>query len=342
MEQIRVGLVGLAQGYYATLYARTCARMRDVEFIGVCDLGVTDEYTRACAETMAAELAAELGVPLVRNQEELLDKKPDALIVTSETADHHRHAVLAIEAGVHVFIGKPMTVTLAATEEIVAAAERHPSLIVLPGQPARYEDGMIQARDRLREGQIGRSLMAHLFVNHPAMINHAWEMDAKRSGGPLIEFGSYPVDLAEWIIGSPIQSVYAQADNFMHPQVDGPDNVKMLCRHNDGTISSLDVYSSISWNYPFLGLEIIGERGCIRADYHNYPIYVHGEDTVRVSNPRYSSMNQREIEHFMDCVRGKAKPVINPQEYVNTIRVLEAARDSIDRGRPVEIYQGKR
>ena len=341
MNPIRVGLVGLAQGYYATLYSRTCAQMRDVEFIGVCDLGVSEAYALACAEISARAFAEELNVPLVHDLAALLHKKPHALIITSETADHHRHAVPAIEAGVHVFIGKPMTTTLAAAQAIVSAMQKQPSVIVMPGQPARYEDAMTQARDRLQSGAVGRPFTAHVYVNHPAMTNHAWEMSAERSGSPLIEFGSYPVDLAEWIIGSPIKSVYAQADNFKTPQIEGPDNVKMLCRHHNGTMSSLDVYSSISWNYPFLGLEIIGEQGCIRADYHNYPIYVHQESAVHVSSPRYSQMNEREIAHFMDCVRGVCKPVITAHDYVSTIRVLEAARQSVAQGQPVEIPSGE-
>lgn len=341
MEKIRVGLVGLAQGWYATLYSRACAQMRDVAFVGVCDLGASEAYVQACAETSAAAFAAELGVPLVHDFDALLAHEPHALIITSETADHHRHAVPAIEAGIHVFIGKPMTTTLAAAQAIVAAAERQPSVVVLPGEPARYEDGMIEARARLQEGEIGRPLVAHVYVNHLAMTNHAWEMSAARSGSPLIEFGSYPVDLAEWIVGAPITSVYALADNFCTPQIEGPDNVKMLCRHQNGAISTLGVYSSITWDYPFLGLEIIGERGCLRADYHNYPVYVHRKDAVLVSSPRYSPMNAREIEHFMDCVRGRATPVITPQEYVSTIRVLEAAQRSIAHGQPVEIARGE-
>lgn len=341
MDTIRVGLVGLAQGWYATLYSRACAQMRDVEFIGVCDLGVSEEYARACAEISAAAFAAELGVPLIHDFGALLERGPHALIITSETVDHHRYAVPAIEAGVHVFIGKPMTTTLAAAQAIAAAAVKQPAVVVLPGEPARYEDGMIQARARLQEGQIGRPLMVHVYVNHLAMTNHAWEMSAERSGSPLIEFGSYPADLAEWVVGAPIKTVYAQADNFMTPAIEGPDNVKMLCRHQNGTISTLDVYSAITWDYPFLGLEIIGERGCIRADYHNYPVYVHKKDAVLVSSPRYSPMNAREIEHFMDCVRGRATPVITPQEYVSTIRLLEAARRSIAEGQPVEIEAGR-
>lgn len=337
MGIIRVGTVGFAQGWYATLYSRACAQMKDVEFVGVCDLGETEAYVRACAETSAEAFAAELDVPLFHDLQDLLDLDLHALIVTSETADHHEHAIQAIRSGVHVFVGKPLTITRKAAEAILAALDEHPGIVLLPGQPGRYEDGMIQAHERIRKGEIGRPLMAYIYVNHPAMTNHEWEMRAERSGGPFIEFGSYPVDLAEWIIAAPIRSVYALGENFLHPQVDGPDNTQLLCRHTNGAISSLGVYTSIRWTYPFLGLEIIGERGCIRTDYHNYPVYVHGTEGISVQEPRYSLMNQREIEHFMDCVRGRTKPGITPREYLRTITVLEAAVTSLEVGQAVEV-----
>ncbi len=329
MKKLRVGLVGMAQGYYATLYSRACAQRKDVDFIGVCDLGMPVEDVRACAEITAEELARELDVPLFHGFEDLMEQAPTALIVTNETANHHVYAVQAIDAGVHVFIGKPMTVTLSAAREIEVAASRNPSVVVQPGQPARYEEGIIQARQRLQAGDIGPPLMVHVFVNHLAMTNHAWEMDVRLSGGPLIEFGSYAVDLAEWVVGSPITSVYAHAANFMHPQIAGPDNVKALVEHASGTLSSLDVCSSISWNYPFLGLEIVGESGCIRADYHNYPLYVQRADRCQLSAPRYSLMNQREIEHFLECVQRGARPAITPHDYVSTVEVLEAIRQAL-------------
>jgi xylose dehydrogenase (NAD/NADP) len=335
MKSLRMGLVGFAQGYYATLYSRICSRRKDVEFIGVCDLGMPPVEVEACAEITAEEFARELGVPLVHTFEELLEKELQALIITSETADHHRYAISAIERGIHVFIGKPMTVSSAAAREIIAARAQHPQVVILPGEPARYEDGMIQGRQSVRAGEVGKPLMAHLSINHPAMTNHPWQMDVARSGGPFIEFGSYVADLAEWVIGSPVVSVYALAENFIHPQIGGPDNGKLLCQHANGTLSSLDVLCSIHWNYPFLGLEVICERGSIRADYHNYSLYVQRSEESRLAEPRTSAMNQREIEHFLDCVLYGTQPIITPEEYLSTILILEAACTSLETKLPV-------
>jgi predicted dehydrogenase len=337
MKPLRMGLVGFAQGYYATLYSRICSRRKDVEFIGVCDLGMPPDEVEACAEITAEAHARDLGVPLFHDFEDLLAEGPQAVIITSETADHHSYAVTAIERGIHAFIGKPMTVTSAAARQIIAAQAKHPGVVVLPGEPARYEDGMIQGRQSLLSGEVGKPLMAHLSINHPAMTNHPWQMDLARSGGPFIEFGSYVADLAEWVIGSPIVSVYALAENFMHPQIEGPDNGKLLCQHANSALSSLDVLCSIHWKYPFLGLEVICEKGSVRADYHNYSLYVQQSEGSRLAEPRTSAMNQREIEHFLDCVLYGDRPVITPEDYLSTILILEAAVVSIKTKAPVRI-----
>lgn len=339
MKPLRMGLVGFAQGYYATLYSRICNRRKDVELIGVCDLGMPPYQVEACAEITAEEHARDLGVPLFHDFEDLLEKEPQALIITSETADHHHYAIAAIERGIHAFIGKPMTVSSAAAREIIAARSKRPGVVILPGEPARYEDGMIQGRQSVLSGEVGRPLMAHFSINHPTMTNHPWQMDVARSGGPFIEFGSYVADLVEWVIGSPVVSVYALAENFMHPQVGGPDNGKLLCQHANGTLSSLDVLCSIRWGYPFLGLEVICERGSIRADYHNYSLYVQRSEGSRLVEPRVSAMNQREIEHFLDCVLYGAQPIITPEEYLSTILILEAACTSLETKLPVRILR---
>jgi predicted dehydrogenase len=312
-----------------------------VDFIGICDLGMSSKDVYACAEITAEGFAQELGVPLFHAFEDLMNEDPGALIVTCETADHHRYALPAIEAGVHIFSGKPLTTTVVVAREIAAVASRHPSVVVQPGEPARYEDAMIQARQSVQAGDIGKPLMAHLFVNHPAMTNHPWQMSFQRSGGPFVEFGTYVADLAEWIVGSRIKSVYALGKNFLYPQVDGPDNGKLLCEHENGTLSSLDICCSITWNYPFLGLEIVGECGCLRADYHNYPLIIQKSDGFKASEPRYASMNQREIEHFLECIFEGKQPIITVEDYVSTIAVIEAALASLQLQGKVEVMRSE-
>jgi myo-inositol 2-dehydrogenase/D-chiro-inositol 1-dehydrogenase len=341
MGKLRIGLVGLSQGWYAKLYSRFCASHKDVEFIGVCDLGVSDDYTLATAEITARQFADELEVPVYHSFEDLMAQDPGALIITCETRDHHHYVIPAVKAGVHCIVGKPLTCTLAAAQEVAKVVSEHESVIVLPGQPARYEDGLMEARKKVMSGSIGKPLMTHLLINHPTMTNHEWQMRFDRSGGPFVEFGTYVADLAEWIVGSPIKSVYARGNNFLYPGVDGPDNAKLLCEHDNGTLSSLDIHCSITWNYPFLGLEIIGEKASLRANYHNYTLMIQGNNHYELGDTRLSPMNQREIEHFLDCVLHHQTPIITPQDHVSTIAVIESAIKSMQSDQPELVIRGE-
>jgi predicted dehydrogenase len=90
----------------------------------------------------------------------------------------------------------------------------------------------------------------------------------------------------------------------------------------------------LSW-----GLEVIGENGSLRADYHNYSLYVQLSDGSRLAEPRTSAMNHREVEHFLDCVLYGAQPVITPKDFLSTILILEAACTSLETKMPVNILR---
>ena len=150
--------------------------------------------------------------------------------------------------------------------------------MVLPGVPSRFEDGLIEAVRRVRAGDVGRPLTARVFVNHAAMTSPQWQRDTARSGGPLGEFGTYGFDIVRWVLGTEPEEVFAYGENFMHKgEIESWDNVKALVRFGDGSLGSVHVCTSISWEYPFFDLEVVGEEGCLRTDYHNYPVVTQGE-----------------------------------------------------------------
>ena len=336
MRTLRYGLIGFAQGYYATTYTRVAAARKDVEVVGVCDLGQPVDYVEACAELTAERFAEELGVPLYHKLDELLGKNLDAVMITSETCEHAAHALAAIQRGIHILIGKPMTLRADEVRQMIETAAGKP-LVILPGQPARYEDGVIAAREQIARGAIGRPIMGRVFVNHPAMVNHEWERDEQRSGGPLGEFGYYCCDLIRWMMGAEPAEVFAYADNFCTPEIQSPDNLKILVRFTNGSLGSMDCSSSIRFNYPFLDLECIGETGVVRTQYHNYPAVMQRTDHVELAPIRYSPMNEREMHHFLDCVQGKDKPRMLLRDAIQVARMIDAIRESLRLHKPVSL-----
>ncbi len=74
----------------------------------------------------------------------------NACIIASATPTHYELAAMAIEAGVHVFIEKPMTSNIADAEKLVAAAAAQPKLITQVGFVERYNPAYSYIRDDIQ------------------------------------------------------------------------------------------------------------------------------------------------------------------------------------------------
>lgn len=336
-KKLTCGLIGLSQGWYANTYATEVFVMKDVELVGICDLGKTRDYVLDCIGMSAEDFAAKFGTTLYHDAGEMLEQKLDMVVVASEIAEHYKNTRLALEAGAHVFACKPFTWISDEVQSTVQIAQKL-GRIVLVGLPSRYEDGLIEAVRRVRSGDIGRPITARVFVNHIAMTSPQWERDATRSGGPIGQFGTYGFDIVRWALGAEPTEVFAYGENFMHKrEIKTWDNIKALLKFSNGSLGSVHICTSITWEYPFFDLEVVGEKGCIRTDYHNYPVVTHGKESAELSPTRLSPMNHREITHFARCVRGEEQLCVTLQDAYAVTRMIEGARDSLTSHLPIKI-----
>ena len=331
------GLIGLSQGWYADLFATELLAMNDVELVGVCDLGKRRAYVEECIDMDAEAFAAKFEATLYHDAADLLGQDLDFVVVASEIGEHCENSCQAMEAGAHVFACKPFSFI---GDEVLRAIQVAQSngRMVMPAVPSRFEDGLIEAVRRVRAGDIGRALTARVFVNHVAMTSPAWQRDPAKSGGPLGEFGTYGFDIVRWALGGEPEEVFAYGENFVHQGViEGWDNVKALVRFENGSLGSVHVCTSISWEYPFFDLEVVGEKGCVRTDYHNYPVMTQGSSFSQLAPIRYSPMNQREIAHFVKAVRREEELRVTLEDAYVVARTIEAVQESLTAHRPVRI-----
>ena len=336
-RKLTCGLIGLSQGWYADLFATELLAMKDVELVGVCDLGKGREYVVESIGMDAEAFAAKFEATLYHSAADLLGQGLDFVVVASEIGEHCENSCQALEAGAHVFACKPFSFI---SDEVRRAMETAQSLqrLVLPGVPSRFEDGLIEAVRRVRAGDVGRPLTARVFVNHAAMTSPPWQRDPAKSGGPLGEFGTYGFDIVRWALGAEPEEVFAYGENFVHQGViESWDNVKALVRFDNGSLGSVHVCTSISWEYPFFDLEVVGEEGCLRTDYHNYPVVTQGKSSAQLAPIRYAPMNQREIEHFVKAVRGEEELRVTLEDAYVVARMIEAVQESLSAHRPVSI-----
>ncbi|MBZ5734594.1 Gfo/Idh/MocA family oxidoreductase [Nocardioides sp. TRM66260-LWL] len=161
------------------------------------------------AAEFAAWYAEETGAaaPRAHGSYEALvaDPEVDVVYLASPHSHHLAHARLAFEAGKHVLCEKPVTLTRADAEEMVALARRHDRFLMEAMWTACHP--VVRAvLDRLATGEVGtpRMLRAELgFVvgpDHPARL-----LDPALGASALLDMGIYPLTLAHLVLGAPTE-----------------------------------------------------------------------------------------------------------------------------------------
>jgi predicted dehydrogenase len=181
---------------------------RDLAVAGV---PVTAVGSRDLAKAQA--FAAEHGIARAHGSyEELVaDPEVDVIYVATPHPAHAENALLALDAGKHVLVEKPFTMTEAEARRVMdRAAEK--GLVALEAMWTRWLPHMIRVREIIAAGTLGdvRSVIAD--HDQRASTDPAHRMQAPElGGGALLDLGIYPVSFAWDILGAP-DRVLALAD----------------------------------------------------------------------------------------------------------------------------------
>ena len=94
----------------------------------------------------------------------------DAVVISSTPDSHARFAIAAITAGKHVLCEKPMAVSAAEAQTMVAAAAQHPKQVAWLDHELRYEPNRRKARDLIRAGTIGAVRHIELSLDRKSVV----------------------------------------------------------------------------------------------------------------------------------------------------------------------------
>ena len=165
------------------------------------------------SEPLAAELCAQYGVPQhTTNYLELL-QWVDVVYLAVPNIQHARYAKVALEAGRHVIVEKPMTPTAAQTEELAALA-RHKKVFLFEAMTTQYLENYSKIRELLpRIGTV--KLVQCNFSQYSSRYdafcagNVAPSFDPKCAGGALMDLNVYNISYIVGLFGEPNRAVYA-------------------------------------------------------------------------------------------------------------------------------------
>ncbi|RLK48916.1 Gfo/Idh/MocA family protein [Microbacterium telephonicum] len=154
----------------------------------------------------AADFAREYDIPHAHGSYEDLVADPDVDIVYIATPhpSHAENAILALEAGKHVLVEKPFTLTGDEAQRVADVARAN-GLLAMEAMWTRYLPHMVRIREILAAGTIGE--VRAVFADHTQKIStdpthrlNALEL----GGGALLDLGIYPISFAWDILGAPV------------------------------------------------------------------------------------------------------------------------------------------
>ena len=199
--------------------------------------GFTVQAVGSRSQAGADAFAAEFGIPTAHPSYEALvaDPEVDIIYVATPHPFHEAHAALALEAGKHVLVEKPLTVNAGQARLLVALAESK-NLLLLEAMWTRFLPHMARIREIIAAGTLGdvRSLIADHTQSLPDDPDHRINSLAL-GGGALLDLGIYPVSFASALFGRP-ETILASA-TFKDTGADA--QIATIFRYPGGQIASL-------------------------------------------------------------------------------------------------------
>lgn len=147
--------------------------------------------------------------PATDDWRELVSRREvDAVVVCAANAAHAEIATAVLEAGRHLYLEKPVALTLPDADSVVGASEGA-GVVTSIGFSHRYMPVYGRARRLLRSGELGRVRHVRTRFCEPVPIERmpAWKRERASGGGALLDLGSHHIDLARWLLGEELAEV---------------------------------------------------------------------------------------------------------------------------------------
>lgn len=253
----------IGSGRIGTLRARLASAHPAVRSIAVSDQNPA--AARALAEKVGAQFHG------TDNDEVIARPEVNAVIISTSEGEHVAPIVKAIELGKRVLVEKPLALTLADADRIVAAIAKS-GADVRVGYSRRYKDRYLIAKEQIVQGRIGRPVggAARVFNSRSQALAM---LGRNPHATPVVDALTYYVDLMSWLFeGRRLVEVYArgQMGVLKNAGHEVADVSYAILTYDDGTVVNLGVSYALPEKYPALGhaarVEVLGTEGVMILD----------------------------------------------------------------------------
>jgi len=278
----------------------------------------------------------------------------DAVVIAAETSFHAELVETAAAAGKTIICYKPLALTMAEADRIVAAVEKYNVPFTL-GFQSRVDPQNIRIKELIQSEEIGKT---YLYRRRHGLSIHLWsDFDKTWHNNPtynrdiLADDSSHPIDMMNWIFGVP-ETVYAEISTMHSPAIPN-DTAVLLFKYPSGMIA--EITCPFSCTASEITTEVYGASGSILQSYGDAVStslprpegqpglkYFHVGDAAWTDSgiPSPKAHGERiaaQAEHFAEFLHGKCDPICSVYEGREDLRMVLACFLSAREGCRVRI-----
>lgn len=354
-KKIKVGIIGvggIAQSHISAYKANP-----NVEVYAFCDIN----------EQRLKQQGEAHGVTKLFTDVNAMVKLPelDAVSVCTWNNGHAPCTIAALKAGKNVLCEKPMAMNAAEAKAMIAAAEESGKLLMI-GFVRRYGNDMDVLQDFIKAGYFGDFYYSKVSYLRRNGCPGGWFANKELSGGgPLIDLGVHVIDFVRYAFGNPkpvsvygatfdklkdrpglkTKVGYASVDAGKERCYDVEDLATALIRFDDGKVINVEASFSLDMENNDKGeIELFGTKGGAKINpelklFSTANGYMTNTTLQAPTALSFGGLFQKEIDHYVDCLLGKAECRSPAVDGLRLMQILDAIYESARTGHEVIIEE---
>jgi 1,5-anhydro-D-fructose reductase (1,5-anhydro-D-mannitol-forming) len=268
----------------------------------------------------------------------LADPEVEAVYIATPNALHAEQVIAAARAGKHVLCDKPLALTVADARRCLAECQAAGVRLGIMFQ-TRYHDGMAETAERVRNGDIGKVVVAEVTMSGGRNLPRGWRTDPAMAGlGTLNNIGVHAFDLLRYLLGAEVSEVSALTDSEPDYQVD--TTALVLLRFATGTLAYVNANQSVPNSRD--DVVLYGSQGRVLARNLSRPgrdgmlSYITPAAEREVTAGSHDAY-RRTIEAFADAVIHQRDPSPGGEDGLRSVQLTTAIAEAITERRVVSL-----
>lgn len=255
MKKLKFALVGcgrISKRHAELLHHH---QINGAELAAVCDMD--ESRARSASETYK--------VPYFSDMHEMMAKAEiDVITILTPSGMHATHTVELAKYKKHIVVEKPMALTLADADQMIAECKKH-NIHLFVVKQNRFNVPVVKLRQEFDQGRFGKMVMGTVRVrwcrDQKYYAQDAWRGTWAQDGGVFTNQASHHVDLLQWMMGD-VKSVFAKSNTFL-VKTETEDTGVALIEFKSGALGIIEATTATRPQDLEGSLSLLGEGGTV-------------------------------------------------------------------------------